>query len=47
MMPRITIQQFRALIDGRAEQGTLVRACRELARRPGLAAGMLHDEWAI
>lgn len=46
-MTRVSIQQFRAILEGRAEQGTVVRAYRKLARRPGLVAGMLHNEWAI
>jgi hypothetical protein len=44
-MPRVTIQQFRAAIDGRSEPGRLARAYRELARRPGLAAGAGFAAW--
>jgi hypothetical protein len=46
-MPRITIQQFRATLASRSEQGAVVRAYRALARRPAVAAGMLHREWAV
>jgi hypothetical protein len=46
-MPRISIQQFRAALAGRSSPNALVRAYRELARRPELAAGMVHNEWAI
>ena len=46
-MPRMSIQQFRAALAGRASPNALVRAYRELARRPGLAAGIVHNEWAM
>ncbi|HYH79237.1 MAG TPA: hypothetical protein VEX86_05555 [Longimicrobium sp.] len=45
-MPRITIQQFRALLAGRANPGALVRAYRELAHRPELAASVRAAGWA-
>jgi hypothetical protein len=45
-MPRVSIQQFRATLGSRSEQGVLVRAYRKLSRRPDLAAGMVHAEWA-
>ena len=45
-MPRVSIQQFRAALTGRTSPGALVRACGVLARRPDLAAGMVHREWA-
>ena len=45
-MSRITIQQFRSrLAVPRAGDGPLVRAWRELSRRPELAAGALMNEW--
>jgi len=44
-MPRISIQQFRASLAASSVRGALVRAYRELARRPGLAAGMRRNEW--
>jgi len=46
-MPRISIQQFSAALAGRSDAGAVVRAYRRLARRPELAAGMVHNEWAI
>jgi hypothetical protein len=46
-MPRISIQQFRATLASRSDQGALVRAYRTMTRRPELAAGMLHAEWTI
>ena len=46
-MPRITIQQFRAVLAERTRSSALIHAYRELARRPGLAAGIVHNEWAI
>jgi hypothetical protein len=45
-MTTVSIQQFRATLASRSEQGTLVRAYRELARRPDVAAGMVAGEWA-
>ena len=45
-MPRVSIQQFRAALT-RSEQGALVRAYRELARRRDVAAGMVHMDWAV
>jgi hypothetical protein len=44
-MPRVTIQQFRAVLTGRSEEGSLPSAYRELARRPDLAAGMGSRGW--
>jgi hypothetical protein len=46
-MPRVTIQQFRAALANRSSTGTLVRAYRDLTRRPDLAAGVVHNEWAL
>jgi len=46
-MPRISIQQFRAALAGRPSPSVLVRAYCALARRPDLAAGMVHNEWAL
>lgn len=43
-MPRITIQQFNATLT-RAEPGALVRAYRQIARRPELAAGAGFAAW--
>jgi hypothetical protein len=43
-MPRLTIQQFRSTLAGR-EPGALVRAYREITRRPGLAAGAGFAGW--
>jgi len=43
-MPRISIQQFRAAIAGRADDDA-VRAYRELARRPALAVAMRGVDW--
>lgn len=44
-MPRPTIQQFRATLAGRAEPGALVRAYREITRRPELATGAGFAGW--
>jgi hypothetical protein len=44
-VPRVTIQQFRAALAGRTDQGLLVRPYRRLARRPELAAGNLRGDW--
>jgi hypothetical protein len=46
-MPKVSIEQFRAALTGRSAAGTLLPAYRTLARRPDLAAGMVHNEWAI
>ena len=46
-MPRGSIRQFRTSLAARGEQGSVVRAYRELARRPQLAAGMVRNEWAL
>jgi hypothetical protein len=46
-MPRISIQQFRATLASRSDQGALVRAYRRLTRRAELAAGMVHADWAV
>jgi hypothetical protein len=45
-MPRLTIQQFRATLAAGDGDGTLVRAYRELARRPDLASALRTTEWA-
>lgn len=45
-MSRVSIQQFRSrLAVPRADDGPLVRAYRELSRRPDLAAGARVNEW--
>ncbi len=44
-MPRITIEQFRARLAGRADESPAARAYREQARRPELTAGMAAVEW--
>lgn len=45
-MSRISIQQFRSrLAVPRAGDGPLVRAYRELSRRPELAAGARMGDW--
>jgi len=44
-MPRMTIQQFRDTLAAGPASGALVRAYRELARRPELAAGMQTLDW--
>jgi hypothetical protein len=46
-MPRLTIQQFRAALSDRSSPSAVVRAYRELTRRPGLAAGMVRGEWSL
>ncbi|HSU12611.1 hypothetical protein [Longimicrobium sp.] len=46
-MPRISIQQFRASLAGHAEPGALVRAYREIARRPELATGARVMGWSV
>jgi hypothetical protein len=45
-MNTVSIQQFRATLASRSDQGTLVRAYRELARRPEAVAGLAIGEWA-
>ena len=45
-MPKITIQQFRATLAGRSQASPVVRAYREITRRPDLAAGMRAAGWA-
>ena len=45
-MSRVSIQQFRSrLAVPRADDGPLVRAYRELSRRPDLAAGARTGGW--
>lgn len=44
-MPRITIQQFRAKLAGCADTNAAVRAYRNLARHPELAAAMRAGDW--
>ena len=45
-MSRISIHQFRArLAVPRADDGPLVRAYRELSRRPDVAAGARVNDW--
>ncbi|HVG45027.1 MAG TPA: hypothetical protein VM890_09865 [Longimicrobium sp.] len=44
-MPRVSIQQFRATLASRSDQGALVRAYRALTRHPGVAAGLLLAAW--
>ncbi|WP_420125785.1 hypothetical protein [Longimicrobium sp.] len=45
-MSRVSIQQFRSrLAVPRAGDGPLVRAYRELSRRPDVAAGARMDGW--
>jgi hypothetical protein len=46
-MPRITIQQFRDRLAGRAEQDTSAHAYREIARRPELTRAMALGEWGV
>jgi hypothetical protein len=45
-MTTVSIQQFRATLDSRTEQGAVVRAYRELARRPQVTREMAFGEWA-
>jgi hypothetical protein len=45
-MSRVSIQQFRSrLATPRADDGPLVRAYRELSRRPGLVTGARTVGW--
>jgi hypothetical protein len=46
-MPRVTFHQFRAALVGRSEPDTLVRAYREVARRPELAAKLRAGDWIV
>lgn len=45
-MPRLNIQQFRTLVASHTPAAGAVRAYRELARRPELAAAAHIVEWA-
>lgn len=45
-MPRITIQQFRERLAGRAQQDTSAQAYREIARRPELMRGVALRGWS-
>lgn len=45
-MPRVTIQQFRTTLASHTRPGALVRAYREITRRPDLVAGMRAAGWA-
>jgi hypothetical protein len=45
-MTTVSIQQFRAALASRTEQGPDVRAYRELARRPQVTAELSLGEWA-
>lgn len=44
-MPRLNIQQFRALIAGRNTNDAAANAYRQLASRPTLVAGLSLDGW--
>ena len=44
-MSRLSIQQFRAALASRSGASAIVRAYRELARRPELAARMQANGW--
>ncbi|HET7460495.1 MAG TPA: hypothetical protein VFJ82_04580 [Longimicrobium sp.] len=44
-MPRTTIRQFRAILVDGPGRGALVRAYRELARRPVPAAAIRAAGW--
>jgi len=46
-MPRLTIHQFRAALASRSEQSVLVRAYRELARRPEAVASRSFADWPL
>jgi hypothetical protein len=45
-MPRITIQQFRARLAGRAEQDTSTHVYLEIAQRPDLTREMGPRDWS-
>jgi len=47
-MPRLSIDEFRARLSGRADAGPLLRAYRELARRTEVRAAIpgRFMEWA-
>jgi hypothetical protein len=45
-MPRLSIQHFRAQLASHSPPSVVVRAYRELARRPEVAAGMVHGDWS-
>lgn len=44
-MPRLSIEQFRAALASRSSASAILRAYRELARRPELAARMQANGW--
>jgi hypothetical protein len=44
-MPRVSIDQFRATLASRSEQGATINAYREHGRRPSVATGMRFGEW--
>ncbi|HEU4562368.1 MAG TPA: hypothetical protein VFS20_31345 [Longimicrobium sp.] len=46
-MSRISIQQFRNILTNHSDAGDNVRAYRELARRPELAAGVRFGDWPV
>lgn len=46
-MPRTTIQRFRAVLADASDASTPMRAYRELARRPELAAGVRYADWPV
>ena len=46
-MPTISIQRFRASLVSGSDPGVVARTCRQLTRRPDLAAGMVHSEWNV
>lgn len=45
-MPRITIQQFRDRLAGRAGHDASAHAYREIARRPDLARATGPKDWS-
>jgi hypothetical protein len=45
-MPRITIQQFRDRLAGRAEQDAGAHVYREIARRPELTRELGPRDWS-